>query len=450
MTERDDNEEPIGEQAEAGVQQSASMDESTDVAAVAAPGEESSTDEAQAAETDREHEPAHNGDHDAEELGSTTAAATAEAPPALKAEEEDEQAHDVAASGAQDMIAEATNAEASNADATNAEATNGASADAAPVAAGEEPRAPFVVEEWMFGALEALVFASNDPLSPSRAREILAGELSLMEGREGMSEPVLGDVKGMFRTLLERWSDPTRSVAHGFRIVELDGGLVFRTVASHARFIRRMQMGKPQRLSRASLETLAVIAYRQPVTKPQIEEVRGVDSSGAIKALLDKKLIRVLGKAEEIGRPLLYGTTKTFLEFFELQSLTDLPTLKELHELEHGVAEPVPVEGDDRPAVVMDLFNADQVNAVSEETERESNDALEALEQALGQAKNVAKRASSLVFGMDVEDGEDGAPRPAPLPGLGLDEGADGKAAAPEPSAAAEEGATAPDEEPKA
>jgi segregation and condensation protein B len=220
-------------------------------------------------------------------------------------------------------------------------------------------------------------------------------------------EPGLGDVKAMFRTILERWSNPERTVAHGFRIVDVDGGLTFRTAAANARFIRRMQLGKPQKLSRATLETLAVIAYKQPVTKPQIEEVRGVDSSGALKALLDKKLIRVLGKAEEIGRPLLYGTTKTFLELFEMQSLTDLPTLKELHELEHGISPEPVVEGDDRPAVVMDLFNADQVSAVSEETERESNEAMEALEKALGEAKDVAKRASTLVLGVKVDDDED-------------------------------------------
>ena len=168
-----------------------------------------------------------------------------------------------------------------------------------------------------------------------------------------------------------------------------------------------MQMGKPQKLSRATLEALAVIAYRQPVTKPQIEEVRGVDSSGALKTLLDKKLIRVLGKAEEIGRPLLYGTTKTFLELFEMSSLTDLPTLKELHERESGVVD-VPVPDDDRPAVIMDLFQPDTASAVSEETERESNEAMEALEKALGEAKDVAKRASTLVLGVNVEDDKDG------------------------------------------
>jgi len=271
---------------------------------------------------------------------------------------------------------------------------------------GESVVGEFVLEEWMLGTIESLVFASSEPLSAFRVREVLGAELAITEGREGMPEPTLADIKAAFRTLLERWSDPTRQVALGFRLVEIDGGLTFRTIAAQSRFVRRMQSGKPQRLSRASLETLAVIAYRQPATKPQVEEVRGVDCSGALKALLDKKLIRVLGKAEEIGRPLLYGTTKTFLEFFELASLTDLPTLKQLHELEHGITEPI-IENDDRPAVIMDLFNADAASTVSAETEQESNDALEALERALGEAKDVAKRASSLVFGMQVED-EDG------------------------------------------
>src|SRR5262249_11154770 len=119
----------------------------------------------------------------------------------------------------------------------------------------------------------------------------------------------------------------------------------------------------------------------------------------------DKKLVRILGKAEDVGRPLLYGTSKTFLDFFNLQSLNDLPTLKQLHEIEGG---PTTDEGnkDAAPAVVMDLFNKDGPGLVSVETEEESADALDALEKALGEAKKVAKTASTLVFGLEVPDEE--------------------------------------------
>lgn len=315
----------------------------------------------------------------------------------------------------------------------------------APVEASVESGPPFLLEEWVLNALEALAFNAGEPLTVARARDVIGAEMATMDGMEGKAEPTHADMKQAFRALLERWSQLSVSegegpVVRGFRLIEIDGALCFRTAAAQARFIRRMQLGKPQRLSRASLETLSVIAYRQPVTKPQIEEVRGVDCSGALKALLDKKLIRVLGKAEEIGRPLLYGTTKTFLEFFEMQSLTDLPTLKELHELEHGLDPNAVVEpGDDRPAVIMDLFNADQVSAVSEETERESTEAMEALEKALGEAKDVAKRASTLVFGMQVEEGDEGK-----KPSVASDSGAPGD------GVAAVTGEPSKDEEPKA
>ena len=90
---------------------------------------------------------------------------------------------------------------------------------------------------------------------------------------------------------------------------------------------------KPQRLTRAALETLAIIAYRQPVTRPEIEDIRGVDCGAVVKALLERRLVKILGKKEEPGRPMLYGTTQEFLEFFALKDLASLPTLREFHEL---------------------------------------------------------------------------------------------------------------------
>jgi segregation and condensation protein B len=273
---------------------------------------------------------------------------------------------------------------------------------------------PFVVEEWVYGAIEALCFVSADPITLARAKEVIAGELPSIEGtalteKGGMAPPTTAQAREIFQELLRRWSDPERVVGQGFRLLEVDGGLTFRTQAKNARFIRHMQIGKPQKLSRAALETLSVIAYRQPVTKPQIEEIRGVDCGGALKALLDKKLVRILGKAEDVGRPLLYGTSKTFLDFFNLQSLNDLPTLKQLHELDGGA--PVDHGDKDAPAaVVMDLFQKDGPGLISAETEEESEDALLALEKALGEAKKVAKTASTLVFGLEVPDEEPKTP----------------------------------------
>jgi segregation and condensation protein B len=87
------------------------------------------------------------------------------------------------------------------------------------------------------------------------------------------------------------------------------------------------------RLTRAQLETLAIVSYRQPITRPEIDQIRGVDSAGTLKTLMDRSLVRILGKKEEPGRPILYGSTKEFLEFFNLKDLKDLPTLREFHEL---------------------------------------------------------------------------------------------------------------------
>jgi segregation and condensation protein B len=114
---------------------------------------------------------------------------------------------------------------------------------------------------------------------------------------------------------------------------EVAGGFQFRTNPMNAHWVQQLVAGKPVKLTRAQLEVLAIVAYRQPITRPEVDEVRGVDSGGTRKVLLDRGLLRVLGKKEEPGRPMLYGTSKEFLEFFNLKDLKDLPTLREFYEL---------------------------------------------------------------------------------------------------------------------
>ena len=111
------------------------------------------------------------------------------------------------------------------------------------------------------------------------------------------------------------------------------GGFQFRSNPSNAIWVQKLLAQKPVRLSRALLETLAIAAYRQPITRPEIDDIRGVDSGGTLKTLMERSLVRILGKKEEPGRPILYGTTKEFLEFFNLRDLKDLPSLREFHEL---------------------------------------------------------------------------------------------------------------------
>ncbi|MDK2846791.1 MAG: segregation and condensation protein [Desulfuromonadales bacterium] len=124
-----------------------------------------------------------------------------------------------------------------------------------------------------------------------------------------------------------------RHMQRGFVLVELADGYQLRTRPEHAEWVRRLHSSRPVRISRAALETLAIVAYRQPVTRADIEYLRGVDSGGVVKSLLDKRLVRIVGKMDAPGRPLLYGTSREFLEFFGLRTLKDLPTLKEFTEL---------------------------------------------------------------------------------------------------------------------
>ena len=120
----------------------------------------------------------------------------------------------------------------------------------------------------------------------------------------------------------------------GFLIHEVAGGYQFRTRPEYKEWIRRLLQPKPPKLSKPAMEILAIIAYRQPILRSEVEHIRGVNSGNSIRILLERKLIRVLGRREVPGRPLVYATTKKFLETFDLKDLKDLPSLKEIDELE--------------------------------------------------------------------------------------------------------------------
>ncbi len=163
------------------------------------------------------------------------------------------------------------------------------------------------------GVIEALVFASDKPLSVR----------DLSRAAEAPSK----DVKALLDELRVFYKP------RGIQLDEVAGGFVFRTNALFAPFVRDLTKQKPVKLTRAQLETLAILAYRQPITRPEIDDIRGVDSGPVLKMLLERDLVRILGKKDEPGRPLLYGSTPEFLEFFGLKSLKDLPTLQEFTEL---------------------------------------------------------------------------------------------------------------------
>lgn len=161
--------------------------------------------------------------------------------------------------------------------------------------------------------LEALLFLSNEPLQYSSVKRII--DLREEEFKEIMN--------GLVAEYNNRDG--------GILIAEIAKGYQMITNPKHASLIRMFKgVQASTKLSMAALETLAIIAYKQPIIKAEIERVRGVNSDGVLKSLLDKRLIKIIGKKDAPGRPLFYGTTQKFLQYFGLKDLTELPTLKDL------------------------------------------------------------------------------------------------------------------------
>ena len=170
--------------------------------------------------------------------------------------------------------------------------------------------------------IEALILASPEPVSIQRLVGIVPG-----------LQP------GLAKDRVNELNTEYQEQGRGFEIWEVAGGFQLRTRPEFAGYVQQLRKDRPLRLSQAALETLAIVAYKQHLTRAEIEAVRGVDSGAILKSLLDRRLLRILGQREVPGRPLIYGTGKRFLEVFGLESLKQLPSLRELEELarEQGV-----------------------------------------------------------------------------------------------------------------
>lgn len=169
--------------------------------------------------------------------------------------------------------------------------------------------------------LECLLFASPEPLSMDTIGQLIR------EGSSGLRiDP--SETKRLIRELMAQYNE-----SRGLQIVEVAGGYQMCTRPEYAGWVKKLSRSRGLSLSRASLETLAIIAYRQPIIRADIEAIRGVDCEACLHTLLERNLIRVRGRKRAIGRPFLYATTRDFLRYFGLKDLSDLPKIEELKEV---------------------------------------------------------------------------------------------------------------------
>jgi segregation and condensation protein B len=184
---------------------------------------------------------------------------------------------------------------------------------AAPSAGDDAADEPAEATARLAALIESMLLASGTPVPLARLVDALDG-------------PDRREVAAALRALGEAYERDGR----GLRVVYVAGGYQLRSAPEHAHWVRRLLGGRPPRLSRAMLETLAIVAYRQPCTRPEIEAIRGVDADAVLGTLLERRLVRIQGRKDAPGRPILYGTTKDFLEIFGLPDLQALPPLADL------------------------------------------------------------------------------------------------------------------------
>ena len=196
--------------------------------------------------------------------------------------------------------------------------------------------------------IESLLFVADEPLTIDRLKKIISGA----ESRE-------------LREVLEELEADYETRQGGFFLKQVAGGYQIRTRPEYMEWIKRLLQPKPLRLSKAALETLAIIAYKQPVIRSDVEHIRGVDCGGILRVLLERKFVRVLGRKDIPGRPLIYATTKRFLEVFDLKNLKDLPTPKEIEEFGSALSEEMDETDREAQAAEISIENTEETEASS-------------------------------------------------------------------------------------
>ncbi len=199
--------------------------------------------------------------------------------------------------------------------------------------------------------VEAVLFASDKPLAAQEIREAFEEAVSIE------------DVKSSLEALRQEYAASNR----GFILKEIAGGYQFMTHSDLAPYLKRFYKSREKKkLSQAGLETLAIIAYRQPVTRADIEIVRGVNSDGALRTLLERNMVKMVGKKDVPGHPMMYGTTKEFLDHFGINSLQELPALTEFSEKD--------IPAHLLPPEMRPVNMADNLNGVSEDSSQRTGD----------------------------------------------------------------------------
>ncbi len=182
-------------------------------------------------------------------------------------------------------------------------------------------------------AIEGLIFASPTPISLAEIKYCLENSFAVSMAQEEIE------------SVIQKIEDRYKSEEFGIELKEIAGGYQFLSKPDHFNLIaEHIKLNNRKKLSRAAMESLAIIAYKQPVTKSEIEQIRGVNSDHSIQKLLEKELIEINGRSEGPGKPILFGTSSRFMEYFGLKSLTELPKLKDFHMPTQEIGEASPIE----------------------------------------------------------------------------------------------------------
>lgn len=219
--------------------------------------------------------------------------------------------------------------------------------------------------------VEALIFASDEPISLQHIKTLLDDHGSA----EAQAQAYHASVVAIKETI-DDLNKEYEQAQSAYRIIEIAGGYQFATVPTYAKWVGKLfQEKRRRRLSQAALETLSIIAYRQPISKPEIEYIRGVNVDYVIKSLLERELITMVGRGEGVGRPLLFGTTQKFLKRLGLKSLSDLPKPREIEEIMKDEESAQPVEIAAGEPAQIELAIQDEPESVAEEAHSETGSA---------------------------------------------------------------------------